>query len=446
MEFQGGNTFQERIANAASINAPPLNGTDLNNFAPRIGVAWDPTRQGKMSIRAGVGVFYDRFAGQFFHDAQTFAPVFGLATARKDTPVVPVYGLSKTTESPWRFPVIPNLRVGLDPKGGLLGVPDELSNADPDMRTQYSINWSLAIQYAFARDYVIETAYIGSVGRKLYQEYDVNRFNGDLLDGRLDRLNPNFGVIGYAQANGSSSYHGGTVSVKKRFTQGLDFQVGYTLGKAIDTASSFGRGLNIFDPLRLFLNRGRADFDVRHKVASSIVYDIPAPRFLDRLLGGWQLGAITILQSGPPFSVFCNQSFQSGCDFNADGRTGDPLNTPAFGNTLSGLERSDYMSPNRIFKSEDFPKPAPGQVGNLGRNTFPSPGFANTDFILAKKTKIPWFLGKEGANLLFRAEFFNLFNRVNLDRPVGDWFSTAFGTSTQAFGARNVQFGLKIEF
>ena len=223
MEFRGGNTFVERIANAASVNAPPLNGTDLNNFAPRIGVAWDPTRKGKMSIRAGVGVFFDRFAGQFFHDAQTFAPVFGLATARKDTPpVVPVYGLSATKESPWQFPVIPNLRVGLDPKGGLLGVADELSNADPNMRTQYSINWSLAIQYAFARDYVVETAYIGSVGRKLYQEYDVNRVNGDLLDGRLDRLNPDFGVIGYAQANGSSSYHGATVSVKKRFTKGLD--------------------------------------------------------------------------------------------------------------------------------------------------------------------------------------------------------------------------------
>jgi hypothetical protein len=447
MEFQGGNTFQERIANAASINAPPLNGTDLNNFAPRIGIAWDPTRKGKMSIRAGVGVFYDRFAGQFFHDAQTFAPIFGLATARKDTPpVVPRYGLSATKESPWQFPVIPNLQVGLDSKGGLLGVPDELSNADPNMRTQYSINWSLAVQYAFARDYVIETAYIGSVGRKLYQEYDVNRFNGDLLDGKLDRLNPNFGVIGYAQANGSSSYHGATVSVKKRFTKGLDFQVGYTLGKAIDTASSFGRGLNIYDPSRLFLNRGRADFDVRHKVASSIVYDIPAPRFLDRLLGGWQLGAITILQSGPPFSVFCSQSFQGGCDFNADGRADDPLNAPAFGNTLSGLERSDYLSTNGIFKKEDFPTPALGQVGNVGRNTFPSPGQANTDFVLAKKTKIPWFLGKEGANLIFRAEFFNLFNRVNLDRPEGDWSNPAFGTSTQAFGARNIQFGLKIVF
>ena len=459
IEFRGGNTFQERIANAASINAPPLNGTDLNNFAPRIGVAWDPTREGKMSIRAGVGVFYDRFAGQFFHDAQTFAPVFGLATARKDTPpVVPVYGLSRTTESPWQFPVIPNLRVGLDPKGGLLGVPSELSNADPDMRTQYSINWSLAVQYAFARDYVLETAYIGSVGRKLYQEYDVNRVAGDLLDGRLDRLNSSFGVIGYAQANGSSSYHGATVSVKKRFTKGLDFQAGYTFGKAIDSSSSFGRGLNMFDPLRLFLNRGRADFDVRQKFASSVVYDIPAPKSLDRLLGGWQLGAITILQSGPPFTVVCNQPFvavrdaggrvvgNSGCDFNADGRSGDPLNTPAFGNTLTGLGRSDYMFPNRIFQVSDFPRPTLGVLGNLGRNTFPSPGFANTDFVLAKKAKIPWFLGKEGANLLFRIEFFNLFNRVNLDRPVGDTNSPDFGRSTRAFGARNLQFGLKIGF
>jgi len=305
---------------------------------------------------------------------------------------------------------------------------------------------------------VIETAYIGSVGRKLYQEYDVNRFNGDLLDGRLDRLNPSFGVIGYAQANGSSSYHGATVSVKKRFTQGLDFQVGYTFGKAIDLASSFGRGLNIYDPLRLYLNRGRADFDVRHKIASSIVYDIPKPKFLGKALGGWQLGAVTILQSGPPFSVTCGLPFQavrdssgkiignSGCDFNADGRSGDPLNIPAFGNTKTGLSRSDYMFPNRIFQASDFPKPALGVLGNLGRNTFLSPGYANTDFILAKKTKIPWFLGKEGANLLFRAEFFNLFNRVNLDRPVGDTSSPDFGRSTRAFGARNAQFGLKIEF
>ncbi|MCI0391427.1 MAG: TonB-dependent receptor [Acidobacteria bacterium] len=462
MVFNGGNTFQERIANSTSVNKPPLDGTDYNNFAPRIGIAWDPTKEGKFSIRAGVGLFYDRFAGQFFHDAQTFAPVFGIASARKDTPpVLPVYGLSKTTQSPWQFPVIPNLRVGLDPKGGLLGVPSELGNADPNLRTQYSINWSLALQYAIGRDYVVEAAYIGSVGRKLYQEYDVNRFNGDLLDGRLDRLNTSFANIGYAQANGTSAYHGATASIKKRFSQGLDFQVGYTFGKAIDTASSFGRNLNIFDPLNLRLNRGLADFDVRHKLASSIVYDIPKPKysgFLGKVFDGWQLAAVTIFQSGPPLSVNCGLSFQAvrdasgrvignnGCDFNADGRSGDPLNMPSFGNSKTGLSRSEYMAPNRIFQVSDFPKPALGVLGNLGRNTFFSPGFANTDFIIAKRTRVAWFWGKEGANLLFRAEFFNLFNRVNLDRAVGDISSPDFGRSTRAFGARNVQFALKLEF
>jgi len=462
MVFQGGNTFQERIANAKSVQKRPLDGTDYNNFGPRLGIAWDPTGKGKMSVRAGVGVFYDRFAGQFFHDAQTFAPVFGLATASKQTPpVVPVYGLSRTTESPWQFPVIPNLRVGVDSKGGLIGVPSELSNADPNMRTQYSVNWSLAIQYSLLRDWVLEAAYIGSVGRKLYQEYDVNRFNGDLLDGRLDRLNTSFGVIGYAQANGNSSYTGATASVKKRFSQSLDFQAGYTVGKAIDTASSFGRGLNMFDPLNLSLNRGRADFDVRQKLAASLIYEIPLPissGFLGKVFEGWQLGAVTILQSGPPLGVTCGLPFQpvrdasgrivgnNGCDFNADGRTGDSLNMPAFGNSLTGLERSAYMAPNRIFSVSDFPKPGLGQNGNLGRNTYESPGYANTDFIVAKRTKIPWFIGNEGANFLFRAEFFNLFNRVNLDRTVGDIASPDFGRSTRAFGARNVQFGLKIEF
>ncbi|HKX29215.1 MAG TPA: carboxypeptidase regulatory-like domain-containing protein, partial [Blastocatellia bacterium] len=411
MVFQGGNTFQERIANAKSVQKPPLNGTDFNNFAPRLGVAWDPSGKGKMSVRAGVGVFYDRFAGQFFHDAQTFAPVFGLVTVNRNTAAKPVYGLSRTTESPWQFPTIPDLRIGLDSKGGLIGVPSELSNADPNMRTQYSINWSLALQYAIGRNYVVETAYIGSVGRKLYQEYDVNRFNGDLLDGNLNRLNSSFGVIGYAQANGNSAYHGVTTSIKRRFSSGLDFQAGYTVGKAIDTASSFGRGLNVTDPLNLALERGRADFDVRQKLAVSLVYELPSPKFLggfSKLFNGWQIGSVTILQTGPPLTVFCGASFNAGCDYNADGRNGDRPNMPSYGNSLSGLNRSDYMAQAGIFNKADFTKPAAGQNGSLGRNTFQSPGYANTDFILMKRTRIPWFFGKEGANLNFRMEFFNL--------------------------------------
>jgi outer membrane receptor protein involved in Fe transport len=457
--FQGGNSFQERIANAKMVVKRPLDGTDYNNFAPRLGIAWDPTGKGKMSIRAGAGIFYDRFDGQFFHDADPQVPVFGIATASKNDPngVVPVYGLSSTKEYPWAFPVVPSLQVGTDPKGGLIGVRAASEIYDPNMKTSYGVNWSLGIQYAFDNNLVLEASYIGSAGRKAYLDPDVNRFNGDLFDGKLDRLNTSFGTILYGQANGTSSYTGGTVSVRKRYSRGLDFQVGYTLGKAIDISSSYD--VNLINTTNLKLNRGLADFDIRQKLAGAVVYDIPSPKKeggLSKLLDGWQVGAVLILQSGSPFSVFCGASFQpirdasgniignSGCDFNADGFNYDYLGAPSFSANSFNRDQSSFL--NGIFKASDFPKPGVGQDGTLGRNVYIGPGYANTDMNITKKTKIPWFLGSEGASVEFRTEFFNLFNKVNLTAPDGNYLSSTFGRSTGSYPARNIQFGIKIVF
>jgi hypothetical protein len=118
------------------------------------------------------------------------------------------------------------------------------------------------------------------------------------------------------------------------------------------------------------------------------------------------------------------------------------MNTPAFGNSLSGLERSDYLT--GIFQVSDFPKPAVGQNGDLGRNTFFGPGYAGTDFNIVKKTKIPAW--SETANIQFRAEFYNVFNRVNLQQPASDITSSNFGRSTATFSPRVFQFGFRIEF
>jgi outer membrane receptor protein involved in Fe transport len=464
--FQGGNSFSERLANAKMVVKRPLDHTDYNNFAPRLGIAWDPTGKGKMSIRAGAGIFYDRFDGQFFHDASATTPVFGIATASKNDPngVVPVYGLSSTTEAPWKFPVIPNLQVGVDPKGGLIGVRASSEIYDPNMKTSYAINWSFGIQYAFTNDLSLEAAYIGSGGRKLYMDPDLNRFNGDLFDDRLDRLNTSFGTIQYGGANGTSAYHGGTASVRKRYSRGLDLQVAYTFGKAINTSDSYDVN-HMVDVNDTKLIRGRAGFDIRNKVAGSAVYDFPSPSnsgALSKIFGGWQVGAVVILQSGPPFSVFCSQSFQpirdsagniignAGCDFNADGFNYDYLGAPSFSADSVNRDRSSFLT--GLFKASDFPRPGIGQNGALGRNVFNGPGYANTDLNITKKTKIPWFLGSEGANIEFRAEFFNLFNRVNLQNlgtdagGSADISSSQFGRSTSSFGARNIQFGLKLVF
>ena len=147
------------------------------------------------------------------------------------------------------------------------------------------------------------------------------------------------------------------------------------------------------------------------------------------------------MQAGQPFTVFTSAPFPSG-DFNADGFNFDVPNQPAFGNSISA-KTIDFIG--GAFKPSDFPIPEPGQSGDLGRNTFTGPGFANVNVNFAKATRIPWFT-REGASLQFRAEIFNLFNRVNLERPISDLSSGLFGRSVSQVQPRSVQFGLHLSF
>jgi hypothetical protein len=338
----------------------------------------------------------------------------------------------------------------------LIGIPGDIQIWEPKLRTQYSANWFFGIQTALGADWAFEANYVGSRGNKLYQSYNVNRFNGDVLDGRLDRLNPSFGGIGYGVANGKSFYHGATAMIKKRYSYGLHFQLGYTVGKAIDYASSFGLGLNMVDNFNLERNRGRSDFDVRQKVAMSLIYDIPSPVASGAgkaILGGWQVGAITILQSGVPFDVRCTQAFNpvrdsagniignNGCDFNADGFNNDFLLTPSFGYEIDTSKESALAG---VFQRADFVKPGVGQFGTLARNGFTGPGYTNTDLNILRTFPAP-FLGEAG-KIDFRAEFFNVFNRVNLGNISSNYQASTFGRSTSALGARNIQFGVKLVF
>jgi hypothetical protein len=453
--FPSGSNFFQQIANLTPRIKQPHDNNDLNNFAPRFGFAWDPRSDGRTSIRGGIGVFYDRPGGQFYADAGTSLPVIGTAVANKQSGIQPVYGLSTSSKSPWLFPA-PQINVGLDSRNGLIGIPSSLGVWDPYMRAMYTFNYFFGIQHSFFGSWAVEANYVGSKGTKTYMNYDVNRYAGDLLDGTLNRINPSFADIQYGQARGGSFYNGGNASVRKRYGHGLNLQVGYTYGKAIDTSSTFGRGLNVVDANNLKLERGLADFDVRHKLAISILYETPRlhGNAFTSFLSAWELGGIAILQSGLPFNVFCTTPFRpvtnsagvivgnSGCDYNADGANWDRPNAPSFGGYLGGFSRSQYLS--GIFQASDFSKPAPGQNGTLGRDMYFGPGYANTNFNVVKHFPLH-MLGEQG-KLDFRAEFFNLFNRVNLSQMQGDLSSSQFGRATTALGGRNVQFGLRLAF
>lgn len=470
--FQGGSDFQQEIANAKMDHVAALWHTRLDNFAPRVGFAWDPSNKGKFSIRGGYGIFYDRPAQQFYTGDRSNLPYAAVATACVCTPpTVPAYGLGASPQEPYNFPTVPGISAGLDNKNGLIGAPAFQETTDPHVQTQYGENWSFSVQYEVFNSWVAEAAYLGSKGHHLYAGYDVNRFDGSLIQngGNLVRLNTSFAGLDYGQANFNSSYDGGTVSIRNRsFTKGVNFQAAYTYGKAIDQASSFGTGLNVVDPLSLNAERGLGDFDVRQRISFSVLWRLPHPAstssVVNGFLSGWQLSNITILQSGTPYSVYCDAPFNAvlnssgqvtgntGCDFNADGFNYDFPMAPPNTAKYNGLSRSQFIAGGifgcaAILCSNTFPTPGLGQEGDLGRNTFIGPGFANTDLSLEKITKIPWFVGHEGANMEVRAEFFNAFNRVNISGVNGDLTNpSTLGQANGTFPARDIQLGVRIEF
>lgn len=454
----GGATLQARIANGVMKCQKHLFDHSMYNYSPRLGFAWDPTKQGKMSIRGGFGIFYDRPSNQLYDGGFSNVPRVALANANINTPsFTPLFSLGATSSPPYNYPFPNGLQPGLNSQGGLQTGFANVIVADPNLKTMYMENWFFGIQKSLGSSMAAEINYIGSQGHHEYARYNLNRFNGDLLDGTLNLLTPGFFDIDYGQSNENSHYNGMTASFRKRTQHGLTFDAAYTWGKAIDQSSKHDdpEHANAYDDSR---ERGLADFDIRQRFSFTTLWTVPGPHqgLLNKVFGGWELTNVTILQSGSPFSVLCSQSAKlvfdssgnvvgnTGCDFNLDGTNLDYPNVPSFGSSKSGLSRSDYL--NGIFKASDFPFPALGTQGSLGRNTYHGPGYANTDFSIIKNTHSPWFFGGEGANIQFRAEFFNLFNRVNLINPVGDLAQGGFGKSVSVYPARDIQFGLRIGF
>jgi hypothetical protein len=432
----------------------------MNNYSPRISFAWDPTKEGRMSVRGGFGIFYDRPSNQLFDPGFSNTPRVALAEANVNNPTFqPLFALGATTAPPYNYPFPAGLQTGLDAHGGLLHGRANVVVVDPNLKTMYLENWFFGVQRSITPSLTAELDYIGSAGRHLYTRYNLNRFDGDLIQhgGNFTGLQSGFFDIDYAQSTESSAYHGLTASIKKRASHGVVLDASYSFSKAIDQSSKHDATEHIeaYGDRR---ERGLTDFDVRNRLAFTTLWTLPSPHgdLMNKVFGGWELTNVTILQSGQPFSVICTRPFKAvlnaagnvigntGCDYNADGVNIDQPNTPSFGNSKTGLSRSDYI--NGVFTAADFPAPPLGQQGNLGRNTYHGPGFANTDFSVIKNVHIPWFLGSEGAKLQFRTEFFNVFNRVNLTQVTNDLANPQFGRSTSTYPARDIQFALRISF
>lgn len=429
----------------------------MHTFAPRASFAWDPSNEAKLSIRGGVGRSYDRMSNQIWDGEYQNLPAFATVSATVQDPVVrPVFGLGRNTTVPYDFPRPTGLAAGLNEHGGLLNGAGLVHVVDSDIKPMYLDNWFLGVQRSLWRDVVVEADYIGSRGRNAYRKWDINRFNGDLFDGRLDRILPGFASINYTDASDVSSFHGGTLAAKV-LRDDISFGGAYTFGRSTDYSSTFSatQRPDAYGPPGQ--EKGRSDFDVPHKVSLWSMWMVPGPRsgIAKAILAGWHATGVLIAQSGTPFTVSCQgRAFapvrnsaggivgNTGCDYNADGLQFDRPDVPAFGSSISGLNNDDFL--RGIFTASDFPTPAPGSAGTLGRNTFRGPRYFNVDFALSRAIKAP-ALGRSG-EVQLRIEMFNLLNNTNLLAPQSNITSAAFGRSTDALPGRIVQFGGRFRF
>jgi outer membrane receptor protein involved in Fe transport len=399
-------------------NGLPRGGYDAPaaNFAPRIGLAYSPGGKGTTVVRAGYGIYFDQSSLAPSEGLYFSAPYFNLALS-------------------FPYPGLPPLTID-NPFPGLIPLPSSATAFDPHLRTPYMQDWNFNIQRQLGKNRMVEIGYVGSKGTHLYGGRDINQ-PGPSNAPNYQRPNPRFEDINILESRGNSNYNSLQSRFQQRLSNGLSVLASYTFAKSIDEGSGFFTSAG--DPnfpqnsYNVHAERGRSDFDVRHRASISYSYDLPGR---GRLLGGWQTFGILTFQSGQPFTVALNPNFdnsntgQSNLGFGAGDRP-NLIRNPALSNP----------SVSRWFDTSAFVIPARGNFGNAGRNILDGPGSQTVNLSLLKNTRIT-----EGVTLQFRAEVFNLLNRANFGLPDNFVGNPTFGQILSAANPRRIQLGLKILF
>jgi outer membrane receptor protein involved in Fe transport len=454
----GSDIFQQ-VATATVGRVDQVVPNDFNNFAPRLGFSWTPTKDNRLAIRGGWGIAYERLFNNSITNIRFNPPFYSFAVADPSAVAahfgIPIaYGPRNPDGTVRNEPITiegANHNIGVQDGLGIVGniigwnprfgtSQQSLRVPDPNTKDAYTHNWFAGAQMEIRWGMVLEANYLGNVGRNFGRLADFNTFPGDRFDGVLNRLNPSFGGINYRAMVARSEYHGVQLQLNKRLQKGFTGQVSYTYGKAKDTGSDVQVGALPVDARNLDLEWGPSDFDVRNRIVINWLWELPFFRdhggVSGALLGGWQINGITQLQSGFPFNVNTTAPYPAG-DYNGDGVNTDRPNLPSFGLELPNNNKDAYI--NGLFTAADFPRPVGN--GTLPRNAYLGPGYASTDLSFFKDFGMP-----KSTKLQFRFEAFNVFNRVNLQRPNGNLSQATFGRVTQSFAARELQFALKYVF
>jgi hypothetical protein len=444
--FPGGSPFYAGVANGNfQIRNHEIWNKDTNNFGPRVGFAWDVLGNQKFVVRAGAGVMYDRIYNNVFENIRFNPPFFSDNQVGAFRNGVPVGPLSSPGLYTYPFTSIADYISGFSP------APNP-RHMDQNIVTPYYEQAHLGFQWEFAKGYVLEPEYVGTLGHKLIGLSDINTFDGRVASGlTTTRPNPNVGADNFRSNGYASNY------LRKTYAYGLALNTSYTYSKALDDVSDLfnnGSALRPTDNMNHAVDYGAADFDTRHRIVGTVSYDLPFMK-QNRWIGGWGVNSIVSWQTGHPWSPF---SSSSGYDLNKDGyRTDRVVPTASIGSTyIHGSPADGTLNP-ADWVLYTCPATVNGGIWcdpPTRRNSVFGPQAADMDFNVTKRFKI-----NERAGVSFQANFFDLFNHPNFlnpTAPISGSSSSAnivhkdFSASRQTWGDngghRVTQLALRFDF
>jgi hypothetical protein len=470
-----GQTFQQQVANGfAKETHNALNHAVNNLISPRVAVAWDPTGHGVWAVRGGFGIYnnwltsaniQEEFRGNPPGPVQpTFLPngVPGVSDPL-------IFGLGTTNTPPFGFPN-PGFTAGLDAKGGIAGLNFAIGGINPNIESPQAAVWSGTVERSFAKNIVASAGYTGSHSYNLVGGGDVagnvsygqniNSFPGDLVQNNSltpTRLNTSFGSILYADNNRYGNYNAVIFDVRGRFSHAF-FDASYTRSESKDDAGIYPTAIN---PQQYY---GPSPWDAPNRFSLTFNWAFPGLNagqdLVGHLTGGWGITGTSIFQSGYPFSVINQHPFAPLCaspggtgacpsatnpitglapnsgDYNADGTNYDYPNVASY---AQGNSKAAFL--NGVFQPGQFTQPAISTEGNETQNAFRGPNFAETDLAVYKDNRF-----KERFNFQIRFEFYNIFNRTNLENMDIDPLDPNFGKATGQLLGRWWQLGGRFTF
>jgi hypothetical protein len=389
------------LVQVGSPTLPNLYHRDLNNFGPRLGIAWSPRRS--MVVRAAYGIYYD------------YTPQNNLIANYTSSAGVATNPLPSLAGSPYFVGAQDfNSAVWNGTASGTVFTPtiypQSIFVTDLGLRTPYVQSWNLNIQREVSRTLAFEIGYVGTKGTRLTRLYDANQ-------GRDPNINeptyPQWAAVDVFSDSANSTYHGLQTTLRLQQFHGFSGFSTYTFSKSLDGASdginfNFANAAFPQDSTNLQAEKGPSTFDTRHRWTTVINYAVPELRSVPHVLGaGWQLNSIVTVQSGRPINIVTdaggvNDNYVQRPDVIPGVNPILPHWTPATG----------YLNPYAFAYPAVTSADPNGYFGDLGRDQIYGPGFWNYDFSLTKNFPL-----RERLVLQFRSEFFNIFNHPNFALP-----------------------------